>query len=338
MALPQFIGKLLRASLINSMNKTFSHLRVSSEYSITQGLLTINQLVECAKKHSVPSLALTDKSNMFAMVKFFSKCEAQGIKPISGSSIKVIFDGDDNSHELLLLAKNNNGHKNLMKVISNAHNNFTYQNPIINFKDLQEFKDDVIAISGGKDSHLFELIKRKKNNELVNRVDKFLKIFKDDFFIEVQKTNRSDEHEYFTNILPLACSKGVPLIATNDVLFSEPDDYEVHETKVCINTGRTLNDPNREKIFSNEQYFKSPKEMQDLFIGFDELIDNTNEIAKKCNVSLHTKEYFLPEYPVPKEHNFDSYIFELSHEKLSQLIINFDTKENGFLKLFFDCL
>ena len=92
MVLPQLIEKLLKALLINYMNKTFSHLRVSSEYSITQGLLTINQLVDCAKKHSVPSLALTDKSNMFAMVKFFNKCEASGIKPISGCSINVIFD------------------------------------------------------------------------------------------------------------------------------------------------------------------------------------------------------------------------------------------------------
>ena len=189
MALHQFIEKPLNTLLINNMDKAFSHLRVSSEYSITQGLLTINQLVECAKKYSVPSLALTDKSNMFAMVKFFSKCEAEGIKPISGSSLKVIFDEDDTSHELLFLAKNNNGHKNLMKVISMAHNNFTYQNPIINFKDLQEFKNDVIAISGGKDSHLFELIKRKKNNEAKNRIDKFLNVFKDNFFIEVQKTN-----------------------------------------------------------------------------------------------------------------------------------------------------
>ena len=263
------------------MEKTFSHLRVSSEYSITQGLLTINQLVDCAKKYSVPSLALTDKSNMFAMVKFFNKCEAQGIKPISGSSLRVIFDEDEVSHELLFLAKNNKGHKNLMKVISKAHTNFKYQSPIINFQDLQEFKDDVIAISGGKDSHLFELIKRKKNQEADKRIDKFLEIFKEDFFIEIQKTNRPDEHEYFSKILPLASLKGVPLIATNDVLFSDRDDYETHETKVCINTGRTLNDPNREKMFSSEQYFKSPKEMQDLFNGFDELIDNTNEISKK---------------------------------------------------------
>ena len=143
-----------------------------------------------------------------------------------------------------------------MKVISKAHNNFTYQNPIINFQDLQEFKNDVITISGGKGSHLFELIKRKKNQEAEKRIDKFLEIFKDDFYIEIQKTNRPDEHEFFSNILPLASLKGVPLIATNDVLFSERDDYETHETKVCINTGRTLNDPNREKCFQANNILK----------------------------------------------------------------------------------
>ena len=306
------------------MEKTFSHLRVSSEYSITQGLLTINQLVDCAKKHSVPSLALTDKSNMFAMVKFFNKCESAGIKPISGSSIRVIFDGDDSSHELLCLAKNNNGHKNLMRAISKAHNNYSHHTPILNFNDLEEFRNDVIVISGGKDSHIFELIKRKKIDEAANRIDKFLEVFKDDFFIEIQKTSRPDEQEFLTNILPISNSKGVPLIATNDVLFSEKNDYETHETKVCINTGRTLNDPNREKPFSSEQYFKSPEEMSNLFVDFDELIKNTNEVAKKCNVSLHTEGYFLPEYPVPDEHDFDSYIAELSHKKLKQIILNFD--------------
>ncbi|MDB3996961.1 DNA polymerase III subunit alpha [Gammaproteobacteria bacterium] len=309
------------------MEKTFSHLRVSSEYSITQGLLTINQLVDCAKKHSVPSIALTDKSNMFAMVKFFNKCESAGIKPISGSSIRVIFDGDDASHELLCLAKNNNGHKNLMRAISKAHNNYLYQTPILNFNDLEEFRNDVIVISGGKDSHLFELVKRKKIDEATNRIDKFLEVFQEDFFIEIQRTSRPDEQEFLTNILPISNSKGVPLIATNDVLFSEKNDYEIHETKVCINTGRTLNDPNREKPFSSEQYFKSPDEMSNLFIDFDEIIKNTNEVAKKCNVSLHTEGYFLPEYPVPDKHDFDSYIAELSHKKLNQLIINFEDKK-----------
>ena len=315
------------------MKNIFSHLRISSEFSISQGLLTINQIVDCAQKNNIPSVALTDKSNMFAMVKFFNKCEAAGIKPISGSSIRVIFDGDDSSHDLLCLAKNNDGHRNLMQVISFAHNNYNYQSPIINFDDLKTFKDDIVVISGGKDSHIYELSKQNKLEEIENKIDDFLMVFKDDFFIEVQKTNRPDEIDYFSNILPLSSKKGVPLIATNDVLFAKKDDYEIHETKVCINTGKTLNDPNREKPFSNEQYFKSSDEMQKLFNDFDELIDNTNEVAKKCNVSLHTKGYFLPEYPVPKEHDFDSFLVDLSTKRLSSLIDKFEkAKQTTYLQ------
>ena len=315
------------------MKNIFSHLRISSEFSISQGLLTINQIVDCAQKNNIPSVALTDKSNMFAMVKFFNKCEAAGIKPISGSSIRVIFDGDDSSHDLLCLAKNNDGHRNLMQVISSAHNNYNYQSPIINFNDLKTFKDNIVVISGGKDSHIYELSKQNKLEEIENKIDDFLMVFKDDFFIEVQKTNRPDEIDYFSNILPLSSKKGVPLIATNDVLFAKKDDYEIHETKVCINTGKTLNDPNREKPFSDEQYFKSSDEMQKLFNGFDELIDNTNEVAKKCNVSLHTKGYFLPEYPVPKEHDFDSFLVDLSTKRLSSLIDKFEkAKQTTYLQ------
>ena len=305
------------------MSGIFSHLRVSSEYSISQGLLTIDQIVKSASKHSIPSVALTDKSNMFGLVKFFNKCEAAGIKPISGASIQLIFENDENSHELLCLAKTNEGHKNLMKVISNAHNNSKYTSPVINFNELIELKNDIVAISGGKDSHLFESLKRNNISDASRIIDSFTKYFKDDFVLEVQRTNRPDEVEYFKNILPLAVEKGIPIVATNDVLFANQDDYEVHETKVCINTSKTLNDPNREKIFSEQQYFKSSEQMENLFKDCISLIENTNEISKKCNVSFDTKEYFLPEYPVPKEHNFDTYLEELSNERLQSYIKNF---------------
>ena len=129
------------------MSSFFSHLRVSSEYSISQGLLTIDQIVDNAKKYSIPSIALTDKSNMFGLVKFFSKCEASGIKPISGSSIRLIFEDDDESHEILCLAKSNTGHKNLMKIISKAHNNNIFNTPIIKFDELYywSIKDIIIV-------------------------------------------------------------------------------------------------------------------------------------------------------------------------------------------------
>ena len=267
------------------MSQLFSHLRVSSEYSISQGLLTIDQIVENAEKYSVPSIALTDQSNMFGLVKFFNKCEAAGIKPISGASIRVIFENYETAYELLCLAKTNAGHKNLMKVISNAHNNNSFKTPIIKFNDLIELKNDIFVISGGKGSHIFEYLKRDNFKEADAIIEELRKNFNDDFALEAQRTNRIDEVDYFNKALPISIEKGIPVIATNDVLFSNKDDFDTHETKVCINTGRTLNDPNREKLFSEQQYFKSPEEMANLFHDCISLVDNANEISRKCNVS-----------------------------------------------------
>ena len=115
-------------------------------------------------------------------------------------------------------------------------------------------------------------------------------------------------------------------------MFVNQDDYEVHETKVCINTSKTLNDPNREKIFSEQQYFKSSKQMKDLFKDCESLITNTNELAKKCNVSFDTKEYFLPEYPVPKKHNFDTYLEELANSRLKTYINKFNNQKQDEYK------
>ena len=307
----------------------FSHLRVSSEYSISQGLLTVNQIVQNAVQKSIPSVAMTDRANMFGLVKFFDKCEASGIKPISGCSINAIFKDEDESYELLCLAKTNKGHKNLMKIISNAHNNSSFSSPIIKFEDLVELKDDIIVISGGKGSHIFESLRRNNLTDTEKKIDQFTKYFKDDFVIEIQRTNRIDESDYIEKVVPLSIKKSIPIIATNDVLFSSPEDYEIHETKVCINTGKTLNDPNREKIFSDQQYFKSSEEMINLFKEGAPFIDNTNEISKKCNVSLKTKGYFLPEYPVPKEHNFDSFLADLSHERLKKYLESFDKQKKA---------
>ena len=306
------------------MSELFSHLRVSSEYSISQGLLTVDQIVENAVQSSVPSVALTDKSNMFGLVKFFNKCESAGIKPISGASIRLLLEEDEHSYELLCLAKTNIGHKNLMKILSSAHNNSHYKTPMIEFNDLITLKNDIVVISGGKESHIFEHLRKDNIEKANNFIEILRKNFDEDFVIEVQRTNRVDEINYFNKVLPLSVEKGIPIVATNDVLFSNKDDFETHEAKVCINTGKTLNDPHREKIFSEQQYFKSPKEMTNLFNDCISLIDNTNEISKKCNVSIKTKGYFLPEYPVPKKHDFDSYLVELSNTRLNTFIKEFN--------------
>ena len=300
----------------------FSHLRLSSEYSITQGLITVSQIVESAEKYKIPSIALTDVGNMFGLVKFFSKCESKGIKPLSGVSLNLQIH-EDLPYEILCIAKNNSGHKNLMSIISKSQRNYINNKPVINFNDFCMMKDDLIILSGGKNSHLYETSKKGDINSLVNIVDTLASNFKDNFFIEIQKTNRIDEDEFINNILPISTEKGIPLVATNDVMFASRSDYDVHETKVCINTGTTLNDPNRNRFFSEEQYFKSPIEMLETFKGLEEAVNNANEIAKLCNVSLKTEGYFLPKYPVPESYNFDTFLKELSNKNLKKIIKNF---------------
>ena len=301
----------------------FSHLRLSSEYSITQGLITVSQIVDCAEKYKIPSIALTDVGNMFGLVKFFSKCESKGIKPLSGVSLNLQIH-EELPHEILCIAKNNSGHKNLMSIISKSQRNYINNKPVINFNDFCIMKDDLIVLSGGKNSHLYETSKRGDISLLENMVDNLASNFKDNFFIEIQKTNRIYEDEFINNILPISTKKGIPLVATNDVMFASRTDYDVHETKVCINTGTTLNDPNRNRFFSEEQYFKSSIEMLETFKGLEEAVSNANEIAKLCNVTLKTEGYFLPKYPVPESYNFDTFLEELSNKNLKEIIKNFN--------------
>ena len=303
------------------MKSSFAHLRVSSEYSIFKGLLSVEKLVEKAKSFGMPAIALTDHSNMFGLVKFFKKCEKEGIKPISGSTLNIARSSEDRPYEFLCLAKNIDGHKNLMHGLSKASRN---QSKSILYDDFLNICNDIFVITGSENSEIFSLILNDKENEAVELIKKYKADFKNNFVIEIQNTGKESHKIFMASILPIASRLSIPVIATNDVLFGEREDFEIHETKVCINSGKTLNDPNREKIYSEEQYFKSQDEMQDLFGDFPDVLSNTLEIAKQCNLSIEPDGYFLPEYPVPDGQDFDTHLKSLVEESLDNLITKFD--------------
>jgi len=306
------------------MNGSFAHLRVSSEYSIFKGLLSIEKLVEKAKSFGMPAIALTDHSNMFGLVKFFKKCEKEGIKPISGSTLNIARSQEDRPYEFLCLAKNLDGQKNLMHGLSKASRN---QTKAITYNDFLNICNDIFVITGSENSEIFSLILNDKEDEAVELINKYKSDFKNNLVIEVQNTGKESHKIFIASILPIASRLSIPVIATNDVLFGDREDFEIHETKVCINSGKTLNDPNREKIYSEEQYFKSQDEMQELFKDFPEVLSNTLEIAKQCNLSLEPDGYFLPEYPVPKGQNFDSHLKSLVEENLNNLTAKFASNQ-----------
>ena len=300
---------------------SFIHLRVSSEFSISRGLLRINEIIENSQKFNMPAVALTDLNNMFGMVKFFKKAEAAGIKPIAGTTLNLKSHAGE-SGEILCLAKNNAGLKSLMGIISKSQLQQENGYISITFEDLSNCAGNIIVIAGGPSSNIFNLAKHKKNQDLKTELMSFKEIFNDDFCIELQRVGRNFEEEFIQCILPLASEFLIPVIASNDVMFSQKDDFDIHETKVCINTGKTLNDSNREKFFTPEQFFKSTKDMSNVFSDCDPdtLIANTLAISQKCNVTLTTDQYFLPEYPVPQEHDFNSFLSELSKTKLNKII------------------
>tara|TARA_Y100000996_G_scaffold118249_1_gene88153 strand:- start:1869 stop:5321 length:3453 start_codon:yes stop_codon:yes gene_type:complete len=310
------------------MQTSFIHLRVSSEFSISRGLLRINEIIENAQKLNMPAVALTDLNNMFGMVKFFKKAEAAGIKPIAGTILNLKSHAGEFG-EILCLAKNNEGLKSLMGIISKSQLQQENGYISVTFEDLSNCAGNIIVIAGGPSSTIFNLAKLKKNQDLKTELLSFKETFQDDFCIELQRVGKSFEEEFIQCIVPLASEFLIPVIASNDTMFSQKEDFDIHETKVCINTGKTLNDVNRERLFSPEQFFKSSKDISNLFSDCDPetLINNTLAIAQKCNVTLTTDQYFLPEYPVPEEHDFNSFLSELSKKQLDKIIESYSPEE-----------
>ena len=310
------------------MQTSFIHLRVSSEFSISRGLLRIDEIIKNAQKLNMPAVALTDLNNMFGMVKFFKKAEAAGIKPLAGTTLNLKSRAGEFG-EILCLAKNNEGLKSLMGIISKSQLQQENGYISVTFEDLSICAGNIVVIAGGPSSTIFNLAKLKKNQDLKTELLSFKETFQDDFCIELQRLGKSFEEEFIQCIVPLASEFLLPVIASNDTMFSHKEDFDIHETKVCINTGKTLNDSNRERLYTPEQYFKSTKDISNLFSDCDPdtLINNTLAIAQKCNVTLTTDQYFLPEYPVPKDHDFNSFLSELSRTQLGEIIKSYPSAE-----------
>ena len=178
---------------------------------------------------------------------------------------------------------------------------------------------NIVVLSRLPASSIFILTKNKKYQDLKTELLAFQEVFEDDFCIELQRLGKSFEEEFIQHILPLASELSIPVIASNDTMFSQKEDFDIHETKVCINTGKTLNDSNRERLFTSEQFFKSSMDISEVFYDCDPdtLIAHTHAIAKKCNGSLNTEQYYLPDDPVPKNKALNYFLSERSKTQLT---------------------
>lgn len=302
------------------MEPQFLHLRIHTEYSLSDGLVQIKPLAEAAIQYGMPALAITDQSNLFATVKFYQTMISSGIKPIIGADI-WLENKKKPSHpfRLALLCQNQQGYKNLLKLISKSFTKGQIQGKaIIQYDWLAELSGGLIALSGGREGDIGQALLASDHSEINSLLAFWKQYFTDRYYLELQRTGRPQEEIYIQTALLLAEKNILPVVATNDVRFISKEDFEAHEARVCIHEGTILNDPRRLKPYTEQQYFRTQSEMAELFSDIPEALLNSVEIGKRCNVTLDLGKNFLPQFPVPSGFTAESYLSEVAKEGLEE--------------------
>ena len=274
----------------------FVHLRLHSEYSLSDSTVRIDELTHACVARGMPAIALSDDSNLFALLKFFNACEKAGLKPIAGADLWVQ-EGDE-PYRLTLLCADREGYRNLCQLISRAYaQGRQLDRPVLQRDWLMGHTGGLIALSGGIDGELGQLLLSGRKDTAALQLRRWMRLFPDAFYVELSRCGRAQEDLITNAAAQLAAQAGCPAIATNDVRFIDRDDYDAHEARVAISQGYTLDDARRPRRYSPEQYLKSPAEMAILFADMPEALSNTVDLAMRLNLSLQTGTYYLPEVP-----------------------------------------
>ncbi|MDI6600521.1 MAG: DNA polymerase III subunit alpha [Thermoanaerobacteraceae bacterium] len=304
----------------------FTHLHLHTEYSLLDGACRIPELVKTAKDMGFDSIAITDHGSMYGVIDFYRECENQGIKPIIGCEVYVaqrtmkdcdpVLDRDQ--YHLILLAKDNTGYSNLVKLVSKASLEGFYYKPRVDHELLKEYHEGLIALSacvaGEIPSRLsYGDYKGAKEIALMYR-DMF---GEGNFFLEIQDHGLAVEKNVTIELINLSKETGIPLVATNDVHYIYREDAQAQDILLCIQTNKKVDDQDRLRFESPEFYLKSSDEMAELFHYIPEAIENTARIAEKCNVNFEFDRVYLPEFPVPEGYDNFSYLKKLCYDGLS---------------------
>ena len=306
----------------------FTHLHVHTEYSLLDGSAKIKEIVKRTKELGMDSLAITDHGVMYGVIDFYRACLAEGIKPILGCEVYVApnsrFDrelgtSDDRYHHLVLLAENNTGYQNLMKIVSKGFLEGFYYKPRVDYEVLTQYSEGITALSACLAGEVAGNLLKGFYAEAKNAALKLQSIFGEGhFFLELQDHGMAEQKTANQGILRLAKETGIKLVATNDVHYTFAEDADPHDILLCIQTQKKVNDENRMRYEGGQYYLKSPEEMLDLFPYAKEALENTYEIANRCNVAITFGEYKLPVYPVPNSLTAFDYLDQLCREGLQK--------------------
>ena len=302
------------------MAADFVHLHVHSEYSLVDGVARIKPMIGRVAELGMPAVALTDQSNMFALVRFYKAAMAAGVKPICGVDAWIRNPGDANKPDrCLFLIQDRNGYRNLTELVSRSYREGQHLGRAMIDRDWLTHASTagLIALSGGRDGEIGRALVAGNEAEAQRRLDFWLQLFGDRFYLQLVRTGRELEETCLHASVALAAARGVPVVATNHACFLQPEEFAAHEVRVCIHEGRTLDDPRRVKAYSAQQYLRSPEEMAALFADLPEALENTVEIARRCNLEITLGKNFLPDFPIPQGMTIDDYFRQQSRVGLA---------------------
>ena len=304
------------------MHKNFVHLNVHSEYSLVDSTVRCEQLARYAQQYGMPAVAVTDVVNTYAAIKHYKSCIKFGLKPIIGTHVWVCDDSNyQQAHQLILLSMNKNGFQSLCQLLSHAFLENQHQGRgYIDISRLHENSENLIVLSAAHGGLIGKTILSGDISLAQQQCQEFKSKFKDRFYIELQRVGRPDDELLVQTSVELAAATDIPVVATNAVQFINQEDSDVHEIRVCIQEGRLIDDKRRKRRFTDQQFLKNPTQMAELFSDYPEAIDNSIEIAKRCNTQFKLGETFLPNYEIQGEETSDDQLIKQSNAGLIKVL------------------
>ena len=309
------------------MSKDFVHLHVHTEYSLLDGFSRIKNLVNRAKELNMSAVAITDHGCMFGAIDFFKVAKKEGIKPIIGCEVYTAPRGmkdkdpnfDKSQGHLILLAKDTTGYQNLIKLVSAAYVQGFYYKPRVDIDEIKKHSEGIIALSACLAGDVSQALMNRNYDKAKNIALKYKEIFgEEDYYLEIQDHNLPEQKEVNRELIRLSKEIGVGLVATNDVHYVRKEDSKIHDILMCIQMGKTVNDPARMRFGSDEFYLKSREEMEEIFPEVQEALDNTSKIAQMCNVEFDFNTIHLPQYDVPDAYTPQEYLRMLCFKGLKE--------------------
>jgi DNA polymerase-3 subunit alpha len=303
----------------------FTHLHLHTEYSLLDGAISLDKLVEFGKAHNYKALAITDHGNIFAAVKFFQKCKKAGIKPILGMEAYFTEDAkvknaDNKYYHLILLVQNATGYKNLCKLISYSYQEGFYFKPRIDYNILEKHSEGLIVTSACLGGHIPKLLMTNQTKEAEERVDWFLRVFgRDRFFLEVQPEDQEEQTILNQKLFDLAQRKNLNCVAAGDCHYVSLDDHEAHEIMLSIQTQAKMDSPNRFSFGDCRAYMRTTEQMLDEFKDHPQAVWNAGMIADMCNFDFETDKLFFPQFVIPENYTQETYFAHMCRIGLQRL-------------------